>query len=87
MASKTSNVIVKINIKTERLLMPARPVIKITATKVDQTVCLEFGNAQAYFGTLCMSMNEYTAFTNTLLTGSGASGDEGCEVVLIPEGF
>jgi len=65
-----------------------RPVIKVIATRTDTNeVFFQASNALHYFGALAMPIKEYRSFINALLTGSGASGSEGCEVSLEEHGF
>lgn len=66
--------------------------IEIIATQINphevivQTFARD-GEESRYCGIITMRLNQYRAYVNTLLTGSGASGDEGAEIKLTEKDF
>jgi len=62
-----------------------RPIVQLTATKHGQDKVFVSISSTKVFGTICLPVEIFEAFTNTLLTGSLASGSEGCEIKLVEE--
>lgn len=70
--------------------MRSKVSILATRTAPDEVYCqLSTGDGDCFrlIGCFTMKLKEYRSFINTVVTGSGATGPEGCDISLQEEGF